>query len=134
MLMASSAATMHQLAMRITFMHLSLVSVFLIDCRLLRSRAEQLANVLGNLVVRHLVNRFHAGNLSPELLALDALLQLAFGFARPENPDRVRVLQAGNDLVVVFVEVAFGLALQLVFRHEIIAACRNVFARAPLGG
>ena len=49
--------------------------------------------MLGNLVVRHLVNRFHVGNVPLELLALDALLQLALGFARPENPDRVRILE-----------------------------------------
>jgi len=89
--------------------------------------------VFGNLVVRHLVNRFHVRNLSPEPLTLDAILQLALGFAGTENKDGVHVLQQGNDLVVLFVEVALDLAFQLVFGHEIIAGVSALHSRPTSG-
>src|SRR3954468_21769256 len=72
-------------------------------------------------------------NLPPELLALDALLQLALGFAGTENEDRVHVLQQGNDLVVVLVEVALDFPLQLIFGHEIIAGMSTLRSRATGG-
>ena len=87
--------------------------MFLFAVCLLRSRTKQLANVLGNLVVRHLVNRFHMGNLPRSFLLSMRFFELAFGFAWPENPDRVGIVEACDDFVVVLVEVAFGLASSL---------------------
>src|SRR4029453_1075878 len=88
------------------------------------------------LAIRHFVNRSHVLYLPLELPALEALDELALGFARSQNQNRVRVTQAINDLVVVLVEVAHRLPLTLVFRHEVVGGVRffhSCTTRGPCG-
>ena len=78
-----------------------------------------------NLTIRHFVGRFQFYDTDTKLLRLDALAELAFGFARAEDQYCFCSTQASNHFVVVFLAMVLDLVVSPIFRKKIILRIRG---------
>jgi len=59
-----------------------------------------------NLMIRHLVNGFHAYDASTEVGFLEPLLQFTLGLTWAEDQNRFGITSARNDRIVVDIEIS----------------------------
>lgn len=83
-----------------------------------------LANVGRDLRVRQFVCRLHFRDVSFVLRALNTFGEFPFRFAWSKNQDRVRIVHALEDLVVVVIQLVHRPMLASVFRYERFGAVR----------
>ena len=84
-----------------------------------------LPDFFGNLTIGHFINGFKANDPSANFIPFQALYQFALCLARADDQDGLGVAQAGDDLVVVLVEVAGEAPVALVLRRVFLCGARE---------
>lgn len=72
---------------------------------------EVFADFRGDLAVGHLIDGFHGDDVSTELVSLQTLLELAFGFTGAEDQNGIGMTDGCNHLIVVLAQMARKLPL-----------------------
>ena len=66
---------------------------------------EMLSDLRRNLMIRHLVNGFHAHDASIEVAFFEPLFQFALGLTRAKYQNRFGIANARDDRIIVNVEM-----------------------------
>ena len=89
------------------------------------SRATKvLPDFRGNLAIGQLVGRFHYRDRLAAMVSCKAFLQLALGLAGAHNQDRIRVMQEGDDRIIIFIQVVFEAPIALVLGRIVVPGRR----------